>query len=363
MLFSKTYTTPPASILPDHQQSEKTEIIDGNDIAKVLSSKVPCFFVSAAIAPQIISYHFNLENPLDLPKIKRFIPGLAAAFHSEIELTESDIGHFCLQLSRAERGTLYFKTPLLTRAFDNAPGISPLLGVDTNNRPLTLNIKEMPHILIGGTTGGGKSVLLNGMITSLLFKHTPQTLNFVMIDPKKVELSIYEGLPHLLKPIITDPFKAVDALGYLCTLMERRYDIMAKKRVKTAEEIGLPSIVVIIDEFSDLMIVSKKAVEAGIVRIAQLGRAAGIHLLISTQQPTVNVITSLIKANIACRIALKTATVNNSMVVLDRKGAEKLTGKGDALLKLPGEVNLIRFQAPMIETADILPTVKYWLGK
>lgn len=363
MLFSKTYTTPPASILPDHQQSEKTEIIDGNTIAKVLSSKVPCFFLSAAIAPQIISYHFTLENPLDLPKIKRLIPGLAAAFHSEIELTESGIGHFCLQLSRAERGTLYFKKPLLTKAFDNAPGISPLLGVDTNNRPLTINIKDMPHVLIGGTTGGGKSVLLNGMITSLLFKHTPQTLNFVMIDPKKVELSIYEGIPHLLKPIITDPFKAVDTLGYLCNLMERRYDLMAKRRAKTAEEIGLPSIVVIIDEFSDLMIVSKKAVEAGIVRIAQLGRAARIHLLISTQQPTVNVITSLIKANIACRIALKTATVNNSMVVLDHKGAEKLTGKGDALLKLPGEVNLIRFQAPMIETADILPTVKYWLGQ
>ena len=136
--------------------------------------------------------------------------------------------------------------------------------------------------------------------------------------------------------------------------------MMARKGVKTAAEIGLPSIVVVVDEFSDLMIISKKAVEAGIVRIAQLGRAAGIHLIISTQQPTVNVITSLIKANISCRIALKTATVNNSMVVLDRKGAEKLTGKGDALLKLPGEVNPIRFQAPMIETADISPVVKYW---
>ena len=130
---------------------------------------------------------------------------------------------------------------------------------------------------------------------------------------------------------------------------------------KTATEIGLPSILVIADEFSDLMVVSKKAVENGIVRIAQLGRAAGIHLIISTQQPTVNTVTGLIKANIACRIALKTATVSNSMVILDRKGAERLTGKGDALLKLPGEVNPIRFQAPLIETADISPVVKYWL--
>ena len=219
----------------------------------------------------------------------------------------------------------------------------------------------MPHVLIGGTTGGGKSVLLNSMITSLLFKHTPATLNFVMIDPKQVELSIYNKLPHLLRPIITDPYKAIDTLGYLCDLMEKRYSIMARKGAKTATEIGLPSILVIADEFSDLMVVSKKAVENGIVRIAQLGRAAGIHLIISTQQPTVNTVTGLIKANIACRIALKTATVSNSMVILDRKGAERLTGKGDALLKLPGEVNPIRFQAPLIETADISPVVKYWL--
>jgi len=359
-LQPKTYTTPPANILPDHEPTNTATVIDGEEVARVLSSKVPCSFIVANAAPQIVSYHFELNNPLDLPKLKRFIPGLAAAFHRDMQLAGSEIGHFSLEVSRSDRGTLYFKQALLTKTFDTAPGLSALLGVDTNNRPLTVNIQEMPHILIGGTTGGGKSVLVNGMITSLLFKHTPETLNFIMIDPKQVELSIYNTLPHLLKPIITDPYKAIDALGYLCDLMEKRYSMMARKGVKTAAELGLPSIVVVIDEFSDLMIVSKKAVEAGIVRIAQLGRAAGIHLIISTQQPTVNVITSLIKANISCRIALKTATVNNSMVVLDHKGAEKLTGKGDALLKLPGEVTPIRFQAPFIGTADILPAIKYW---
>lgn len=361
MIFKpKTYTTPSARILPDHKQPTTTSIFDGNEIAKILSTKVPCSFVSAATAPQVVNYHFVLNSPLDLPKIKRYIPGLAAAFHTSMELSSSEIGHFALQIPRSERGTLYFKTALLTRAFDEAPGLSALLGVDTNNRPLTINIQDMPHILIGGTTGGGKSVLLNGIITSLLFKHTPETLNLVLIDPKQVELSIYKTLPHLLKPIVTDPFKAIDTLGYLCDLMEQRYAMMARRGAKTAAELGLPSIVVVIDEFSDLMLVSKKAVESGIVRIAQLGRAAGIHLIISTQQPTVNVITSLIKANISCRIALKTATVSNSMVILDHKGAEKLTGKGDALLKLPGEVTPIRFQAPYIGAADIAPAVEHW---
>lgn len=359
-MFYKTYHTPPASILSDHEPDKTASTLDGNEIARVLSSKVPCSFISAIMAPQIVSYHFELENPLDLPKLKRFVPGLSAAIHAEIELAGSDIGHFALQVARSERSTLYFKQALLTRSFDSAPGISALLGIDTNNHPLTLNIQEMPHVLIGGTTGGGKSVLLNGMITSLLFKHTPETLQFVMIDPKQVELSAYANLPHLLRPIVTDPYKAIDTLGYLVDLMESRYKIMSRKKVKTAAEIGLPSILVIIDEFSDLMIVSKKAVENGIVRIAQLGRAAGIHLIVSTQQPTVNVITSLIKANISCRIALKTATVNNSMVVLDRKGAERLTGKGDALVKLPGEVNPVRFQAPMISNADITPVIEYW---
>lgn len=360
MSFSKRYTTPSARILPDHEPPTAATIEDGNEIARVLSSKVPCSFVSAAVAPQIVSYHFELENPLDLPKLKKFISGLGAAFHTEMELAGSDIGHFSLQVNRSERSTLYFKQALLTRSFDSAAGLSALLGVDTNNRPLTLNIQEMPHILIGGTTGGGKSVLLNGMITSLLFKHTPATLKFIMIDPKQVELAVYADLPHLLQPIVTDPYKAIDTLAYLVDLMEDRYKLMARKRAKSATEIGLPSIVVIIDEFADLMIVSKKAVEAGIVRIAQKGRAAGIHLIVSTQQPTVNVITSLIKANIPCRIALKTASVSSSMVILDRKGADKLTGKGDALVKIPEEVNPIRFQAPLISNSDITPVVRHW---
>ena len=143
-------------------------------------------------------------------------------------------------------------------------------------------------------------------------------------------------------------------------MIDQRYKRMAAHRVKNAAEMGLPSVVVMIDELADLIILGKKPVETAITRIAQLGRAAGVHLIVATQQPTVNVVTGLIKANIPCRIALKTATVSNSMVILDGKGAEKLTGKGDALLKLPDRTTPIRFQAPLIESADIAPVIKYW---
>lgn len=364
MLFpAQTYKTPSAKILPDHPAIETDQIYKGADIARVLSAKVPCTFISATVAPQLVSYHFNLENALDLPKVKRLLEGISAVLHAEVKQAPSGIAHFALEVSRPDRATLYFKQALLTKAFDSAPGLAALLGVDTLNNPLTVNIRDMPHILIGGTTGGGKSILINDMITSLLFKQTPATLKFIMIDPKQVEFSIYGKLPHLLKPVVTDSYRAIDTLGGVCDLMEKRYKIMSAHGVKNAAEMGLPSVVVVIDELADLILIGKKPVETVIVRIAQLGRAAGVHLIVATQQPTVNVITGLIKANIPCRIALKTATVSNSMVIMDCKGAEKLTGKGDALLKLPERVTPIRFQAPFIETADIEPVVKYWTTK
>ena len=360
MLLQKIYKTPPASILPDHESRQAGEIYSGKDIAKILSYKVPCSFARAVVAPQVVSYHFNLDNPLELPKVKRLLEGVSAVLHTEIKQATSNIGHFALEIPRADRSTLYFKQALLTKDFDQAAELSALFGVDTLNRPLVVDIEKLPHVLIGGATGGGKSVLLNSIAVSLLFKHTPETLRFIIIDPKQVEFSAYAGLPHLLYPVVTDPYKAIDTLAKVCDMIGSRYKQMAQRKVKSAGEIGLPSVVLMIDELADLIIVGKKPVEMAVVRIAQLGRAAGVHLIVATQQPTVNVVTSLIKANIPCRVALKTATTSNSMVVLDTKGAEKLTGKGDALLKLPDKVTPIRFQAPLIESADIAPVIKYW---
>lgn len=360
MLLKKPYTTPPASILPNHIADHSETIFDGADLAKLLSSKVPCTFIRAVVAPQIVSYHFELENPLELPKVKRLLEGVAAVLHTEAKQTNSDMGHFALEISRADRSTLYFKQALLTKGFDCASGLSALFGVDTLNRPLVVDIQNLPHALIGGTTGGGKSVLLHSIAISLLFKHTPETLQFIIIDPKQVEFSEYANLPHLLRPVVTDPYKAVDTLASVCDLIDRRYKTMRAHKVRNASEMGLPSLVVIIDELADLIMLGKKPVETAIVRIAQLGRAAGVHLIVATQQPTVKVVTGLIKANISCRIALKTATLSNSMVILDTKGAEKLMGKGDALLKLPDRATPIRFQAPLVESSDIAPVIKYW---
>lgn len=358
-----TYTTPSATILPDQAATTGAEIWNGEDIARVLCVKVPCSFISCTIAPQIVIYHFNLSNVLELPKLKALLPGLAAALHAQVRQTESDKGHFALEVSRPERSTVYFKTALLTQTFNTAPGISTLLGLDTNNCTVTINIADMPHVLIAGATGSGKSVLLNDIITSLLFKHTPATLHMVMLDPKQVELSIYDGIPHLIKPVVRDTTKAVTVLADLCGLMDDRYKIMRKYGVKSSDTLELPPVVVIIDELADLMLTSKKAVETSIVRIAQLGRAAGVHLIVATQRPTVNVVTGLIKANIPCRIALQTASVRDSVVILDHKGAEALTGNGDGLLKLPDKVSPIRFQAAFIRSEDIAPVVEYWKGK
>ena len=235
-----------------------------------------------------------------------------------------------------------------------------MLFRSSDNEALVLSVGDMPHILIAGATGSGKSVLLNSMIVSMLFSCTPTMMQFVMIDPKKVELSKYEGLPHLACPIVKNHSDAVQVLENVCAEMDNRYNRMAAEGFKKASDMGLPSLVVVIDELADLMLTSKYECEQSIIRIAQLGRAAGIHLIIATQRPTVNVITGLIKSNIPCKIALQTSSIRDSITILDHKGAESLTGKGDALLKLPDRVEEIRFQSAYISDTDIESVVNYW---
>jgi S-DNA-T family DNA segregation ATPase FtsK/SpoIIIE len=248
---------------------------------------------------------------------------------------------------------------------------SPLklaLGKDISGTPIVTDLSKMPHLLIAGATGSGKTVCLNGIISCLLFNSSPDELRFLMIDPKRVELMMFEGIPHLVSPIVTNPKKAAAALNWVVGEMERRYEIFAEKGVRNiaaykekakGEDEKLPYIVVIVDELADLMIIAQQDVEGAIMRIAQLSRAAGIHMILATQRPSVNVVTGVVKANFPARISFKVASKVDSRTVLDMNGAEKLLGRGDMLLMEPGETALIRGQCSLVEDSELKNVVKF----
>jgi S-DNA-T family DNA segregation ATPase FtsK/SpoIIIE len=222
--------------------------------------------------------------------------------------------------------------------FNTSGPLGFILGRDVSGEPIFANIEKMPHMLVAGATGSGKSILVHSLLTSLLYKNSPQTLKMVLIDPKRVELSIYDGIPHLISPVITDNKKAVGVLKWAISEMERRYDLLQKagsrdiKSYNTANPAdALPFVLIGIDEMADLMTSYGREVEGSIVRLAQMARATGIHLLLATQRPSVEVITGLIKANITSRVALQVASQIDSRTILDTSGAEKLLGHGDLL--------------------------------
>lgn len=231
---------------------------------------------------------------------------------------------------------------------------SAALGIDEQGIPVYIDIARMPHMLIAGATGSGKSVALDAILCSLLYCASPSQVQFVLIDPKRVELGAYAGLPHLARPIVTDTAEAIRTLQQAEAAMDSRY-----KAMQRGKEIG-PRMVIVIDELADLMLTSRKSVEHSIVRIAQLGRAAGIHLILATQKPLVSVVTGLIQANTPCKLALQTASTGDSVRILGHKGAEKLLGRGDALLKLPDRVQEIRLQCAYTAPEDIAAIVQYW---
>lgn len=240
-----------------------------------------------------------------------------------------------------------------------APGPKTLTLGQSLDGPVHVDLDDLPHLLVAGSTGSGKSVFINSVICELIKKNTPDQLEMVLIDPKRVELAGYRGIPHLREDIVNDPMEADQALSYLVAEMQRRYDQMEQAGVRHARSLDLPTIVVVIDELADLMMVSSKTVEASIVRLSQLARAAGIHLLVATQRPSVDVITGLIKANIPGRLAFKTASAVDSRVILGIKGAEALTGRGDGLYLEKGM--LTRLRSPFVSDNEIKRLVDYWI--
>lgn len=269
--------------------------------------------------------------------------------------------------------------------FKSKKAILPLcLGKDTSGRPLIADLASMPHILIAGTTGSGKTVCVNSIVTGLLYYSSPDELKFVMVDPKMVELAVYNKIPHMLAPVVTDPKKAAHTLNWVVTEMENRYKLLAKVGVRNIQSFNnrpmspeatqevnaagpsenvipakLPYIVVIIDELADLMMVAQDKVETAIARLAQLSRAVGIHLILATQRPSVDVITGVIKANFPARIAFKVASKVDSRTVIDGSGADKLLGRGDMLFIQPGDAKPARGQACLIMDEEINSVVKF----
>jgi S-DNA-T family DNA segregation ATPase FtsK/SpoIIIE len=352
--------TPPLEIIGGGKLSEPGEIINPDYIAQTLAQiGLPCTPAGHTSGAQIVTYHYNLHDLRDYTKAARAVKALSAALHVPCSLITSDRAHIAIQAARAERELVALRQTVQHLRPDRTP-TTAALGLDDAGRPVIVDIAKMPHMLIAGATGSGKSVALNTIICGVLYSATPTMTQFVMIDPKQVELSAYAGLPHLATPIITSAQEAVKTLQSVNAAMDARYKAMARKRTKSGAEAGYPNMIIVIDELADLMLTSKKAVEESIIRIAQLGRAAGIHLLIATQKPVVSVVTGLIQGNIPCKLALQTASTGDSVRILGHKGAESLLGRGDALLKLPDRVQEIRLQCAYTSDQDIAAIVNYW---
>ncbi|BCJ03143.1 DNA translocase FtsK [Helicobacter pylori] len=275
-----------------------------------------------------------------------------------------------IEIPNSQSQTIYLREILESELFQKSS--SPLtlaLGKDIVGNPFITDLKKLPHLLIAGTTGSGKSVGVNAMILSLLYKNPPDQLKLVMIDPKMVEFNIYADIPHLLTPIITDPKKAIGALQSVAKEMERRYSLMSEYKVKTIDSYNeqapnngveaFPYLIVVIDELADLMMTGGKEAEFPIARIAQMGRASGLHLIVATQRPSVDVVTGLIKTNLPSRVSFRVGTKIDSKVILDTDGAQSLLGRGDMLFTPPGSNGLVRLHAPFATEDEIKKIVDF----
>ena len=378
------YLSPSVSLLAKNQnqiqREDKAELARN---ARRLEETLTSFDVNAVSVgepvrgPSITRYEFRLEQGVKLSKIMNLADDIALSLGSAgvriapIQNRKSVVG---IEVPNAQM------TPVLLRDVVESPDFlrrasatTFALGKDISGDIVTGCIEELPHVLIAGTTGSGKSVCTNSMIISLLYKSSPEQLRFIMIDPKMVELAPYNGIPHLLIPVVTDPRKAAGALQWAVTEMMRRYKTFSENGVKKLAEYQrmiqkkkelqpLPSVVVVIDELADLMMVAAKEVEESIMRVAQMGRAAGIHLVIATQRPSADVITGLMKANIPSRIAFAVASAMESRIILDSAGAEKLVGNGDMLYSpLGGEKK--RVQGCYVSPEEIEKVVAFVKGE
>ncbi len=356
-------------------------------LAQVLQEKCAEFDVRGTVSqinpgPVVTTFEFKPEAGIKYSRVTGLCDDLCLALRAESILIERMSGKSTvgIQVPNHERETIWLREVVEAREFlATKSKLTLALGKDINGRIVTADLNTMPHLLIAGSTGSGKSVAINAFIMSVLYKATPDEVKLILVDPKRLELGNYEGVPHLHTPIITEPKLASNALRNAVREMERRLKVLAEKGVRNIDQYNrlfeentpslfdegsearpLPYIVIIIDELADLMMLDGQNVEASITRLAQMARAVGIHLVLATQRPSVDVITGLIKANFPARISFRVATKIDSRTILDANGAEALLGRGDMLYLPNGSARVHRVHAPFVTEKEIAAVVEFW---
>ncbi len=342
-------------------------------IEKLAHFKIEGDVVRTYAGPVVSTFEFKPAANIKVSKILNLQDDLAMALRAQTIRIQAPIPGkdvVGIEIPNETVETIYLREIFESKLFqESSSPLTMVLGKDIVGKPFITDLKKLPHLLIAGTTGSGKSVGINSMILSLLYKNSPDNLKLLMIDPKMLEFSIYNDIPHLLTPVITKAKQAIVALNNMVAEMERRYTLMAETRTKNIEnyndkakkegEVTLPYIVVIIDELADLMMTSGKDVEYSIARLAQMARASGIHLIVATQRPSVDVVTGLIKANLPSRISYKVGQKIDSKIILDQMGAESLLGRGDMLFTPPGMSGVVRLHAPWSSETEIEKIVEF----
>src|SRR5215469_10261783 len=382
------YKLPSSSLLqrPDEQQA-----VDADELkllAQVLTEKYGEFDVHGQITqinpgPVVTTFEFKPEAGIKYSRITNLSDDLCLALKAESILIERMAGKSTvgIQVPNRQREIIFLRENIESQEFMGSKSkLTIAMGKDINGRIVTADLAGMPHLLIAGSTGSGKSVAINAMIMSILYKATPEQVRLILVDPKRLELGNYEGVPHLYTPIITEPKLAANALRNAVREMERRLKLLAAKGVRNIDQYNklfdrtdtpslfgedskekpIPFIVIIIDELADLMMLDSSNVEESITRLAQMARAVGIHLVLATQRPSVDVITGLIKANFPARVSFRVATKVDSRTILDANGAEALLGKGDMLYLPSGSSRVHRLHAPFVTEKEIAAVVEFW---
>lgn len=357
---------PPLSILSE-EPGKKAERGDIKEIAGTIEKTLDSFGIAARVSevnlgPAVTQYALEIAQGTKISKVTALANDLALATEApggQIRIEAPIPGRNLIGIEIPNRSleVVTLRTMLASSVMQKAKSkLTVALGLDVSGNPIVVDIAKMPHVLVAGTTGSGKSVLINAFISSLLFRASPQEVRLIMIDPKRVEFTNYNGIPHLLTPVIVESDKILSALKWAMGEMDKRYKIFAERGVRNIDSYNelsgfqaLPYIVIFIDELADLMMFAPVEVEDAIARLAQMARATGIHLVIATQRPSVNVITGLIKANVPCRIAFSVSSMVDSRVIIDSPGAEKLLGRGDMLYIPPDQAKPTRIQGAYIE--------------